>query len=154
MESKMHPFETSSFTSNSLTEEKISPNIHLNKFISKVILSKLYEENKSNQVSMKMFSKINIDKKTYLLLVKTYYMNLFNSIEKLINSVNENKNKITKNEYLSITSFYYHLLKVEKLFIYKEDLVKSLMLQKKMLTIMENYIKNQLIDENFLNDKK
>lgn len=127
------------------------PNNDKQKFIIRLQIMKLIEDYKAKQVNMKMFPNIKNDNKTYLLLTKTYYLNVFNSIEKYLESKKSNGN-LTKNEYLLLISYFYKLSSIKEIFIFNEDYIRSLQLQKKIIEMMKKYIINQLNCEE--DDKK
>ena len=85
------------------------------------------------------------DKKTYLLLKRTYYLNIFDIIEKQINNdelFNKN-NRLTNDKYLQLLSYFIVLVKFEELYINKVDAFKSLQLQSKILNMLKMHIINE-----------
>ena len=85
------------------------------------------------------------DKKTYLLLKRTYYLNIFDIIEKQINNdeVFNKNNRLTNDKYLQLLSYFIVLVKFEELYINKVDAFKSLQLQSKILNMLKMYIINE-----------
>ena len=100
------------------------------------IMNYIEENNKRILVSIKN------DKKTYLLLMRTYYLNEFNKIEKIIDLLNKNYN-LTNETYLQLLSFLNLLLKFEEIYINKFDVLKSLQLQSKIINIIKQFIINK-----------
>ena len=90
-----------------------------------------------------IFGSIKNDKKTYFLLMRTYYLNEIDKIEKAITNdelLNNNCN-LTNEQYLKLLSFLNILLSFEGLFINKIDQFKSLQLQSKIIKIIKtNFI--------------
>lgn len=122
-------------------------NKKIDNFITRVGLSKIFEDYKSQQILMRMFPKLNIDTKTFLMLRKTYYINLFSDIEKLLRNIeinNSNSGVISNNDYICLISYLYKLINSEKILISKEDNVKSLLLQKKIIEIMKIYVEKEM----------
>ena len=100
------------------------------------IMNYIEENNKRILVSIKN------DKKTYLLLMRTYYLNEFNKIEKIIDLLNKNYN-LTNETYLQLLSFLNLLLKFEEIYINKFDVLESLQLQSKIINIIKQFILNK-----------
>ena len=100
------------------------------------IMNYIEENNKRILVSIKN------DKKTYLLLMRTYYLNEFDKIEKIIDLLNKNYN-LTNETYLQLLSFLNLLLKFEEIYINKFDVLKSLQLQSKIINIIKQFIINK-----------
>ena len=86
---------------------------------------------------------LNKDKKTKLLLTRTYYLNVFEKIEKIINNELLNQN-ITYDKYLLLLSCLNVLFNFEDLYINKLDVFKSLKLESKIISIIKKYIINKL----------
>ncbi len=86
---------------------------------------------------------LNKDKKTKLLLTRTYYLNEFEKIEKIINNELLNQN-ITYDKYLLLLSCLNVLFNFEDLYINKLDVFKSLKLESKIISIIKKYIINKL----------
>ena len=89
---------------------------------------------------------IKNDKKTYYLLMRTYYLNEIDKIEKDINNdeLLNNNCKLTSEQYLKLLSFINVLLSFEDLYIYKIDQLKSLQLQSKIIKILKNNFINKI----------
>ena len=86
---------------------------------------------------------LNKDKKTKLLLTRTYYLNEFEKIEKIINNELLNQN-ITYDKYLLLLSCLNVLFNFEDLYINKLDVFTSLKLESKIISIIKKYIINKL----------
>ena len=86
---------------------------------------------------------LNKDKKTKLLLTRTYYLNVFEKIEKIINNELLNQN-ITYDKYLLLLSCLNVLFNFEDLYINKLDVFTSLKLESKIISIIKKYIINKL----------
>ena len=85
------------------------------------------------------------DKKIFLLLKRTFYMNELEKTERYINSekfLGQNYN-LTKDEFNSLVTKFNNLLRLQKLYINFEDLFKSLQLQNKIIHILKIYIMNK-----------
>ena len=89
---------------------------------------------------------IKNDKKTYLLLTRTYYTNEFDKIEKIINNEDLlNKNTtLTKDVYLKLLSYLNILLNFEDYYVSKTDYFRSLQLQSKIISIIKKFLINEL----------
>ena len=89
---------------------------------------------------------IKNDKKTYLLLTRTYYTNEFDKIEQIINNEDLlNKNTtVTKDVYLKLLSYLNILLNFEDYYVYKTDYFRSLQLQSKIISIIKKFLINEL----------
>ena len=93
-----------------------------------------------------IFGSIKNDKKTYFLLMRTYYLNEIDKIEKAITNdelLNNNCN-LTNEQYLKLLSFLNILLSFEGLFINKIDQFKSLQLQSKIIKIIKTNFKHKI----------
>ena len=91
----------------------------------------------------RMLISLNKDKKTKLLLTRTYYLNVFEKIEKIINNELLNQN-ITYDKYLLLLSCLNVLFNFEDLYINKLDVFTSLKLESKIISIIKKYIINKL----------
>ena len=91
----------------------------------------------------RIFISLNKDKKTKLLLTRTYYLNEFEKIEKIINNELLNQN-ITYDKYLLLLSCLNVLFNFEDLYINKLDVFTSLKLESKIISIIKKYIINKL----------
>ena len=104
--------------------------------------------NNTNEQNLPIIHKplfIYSDKKTFLLLKRTYYMQELAKVERYINSekfFGENFN-LTKDEHKRLVMEYNNLLILEKLYINIEDLFKSLQLQNKIINILKIYLMNK-----------
>ena len=93
-----------------------------------------------------IFGSIKNDNKTSFLLTRTYYLNEFDKIEKIINNedlVGKNYS-ITNDLYLQLLSYLNILLCFEDFYVYKTDLYRSLQLQSKIINIIKSYIINKI----------
>ena len=104
------------------------------------IMKYIEENNKQILVSIKE------DKKSFLLITRTYYLNEFNKIEKYLNNEDLLKKniKLTKETYLQLLSFLNLLFKFEDIYINKNDVFKSLQLQNKIVNIIKQYYINNI----------
>jgi hypothetical protein len=106
--------------------------------------NKIFEfiENNNNRLLVS----IKNDKKTYLLLTRTYYTNEFDKIEKIINNEDLlNKNTtLTKDVYLKLLSYLNLLLNFEDFYVSKTDYFRSLQLQSKIISIIKKFLINEL----------
>ena len=129
---------------------KMNTNIHslLNKLAKsndiesyKNKLMKFIEDNNKS-----IFGSIKTDNKAYILLTRTYYLNMFDKIEKNINGnglLKSNYN-LTKEQYLELLSYLNVLVSLEDLCIYKIDILRSLQLQSKIINIIKNFYINKI----------
>ena len=105
------------------------------------IMKYIEENNKRILVSIKN------DKKTFLLLKRTYYLDEFNKIENVINNeeflLNKNDN-LTNEKYLKLLSFLNLLLNFENFYINKNDAFRSLQLQSKIIKIIKKHFKDKI----------
>lgn len=115
---------------------KITNSYDIQSYKNKVM--KNIEENNN-----RMLISLNKDKKTKLLLTRTYYLNVFEKIEKIINNELLNQN-ITYDKYLLLLSCLNVLFNFEDLYINKLDVFKSLKLESKIISIIKKYIINKL----------
>ena len=126
----------------------IDKNVNVNYLINKLAKSndiQAYENKIMNYIeenNKRILVSIKNDKKTYLLLMRTYYLNEFNKIEKIIDLLNKNYN-LTNETYLQLLSFLNLLLKFEEIYINKFDVLKSLQLQSKIINIIKQFIINK-----------
>ena len=135
-------------------EKEVNTNININ---IKSLIDKLSKSNDIESYKNKIFKfieennknllvSIKNDKKTYLLLIRTYYTNEFDKIEKIINNedlVGKNYS-ITNDLYLQLLSYLNILLCFEDFYVYKTDLYRSLQLQSKIINIIKSYIINKI----------
>ena len=86
------------------------------------------------------------DKKTFLLLQRTYYLQELKKTETLINNekFKEEKFNLTNDEFKRLVSEFNNLLNLQNSWICVEDLLKSLQLQNKIINILKIFIINQI----------
>ena len=86
------------------------------------------------------------DKKTFLLLQRTYYLKELQKTETLINNekFKEEKFNLTNDEFKRLVSEFNNLLNLQNSWICVEDLLKSLQLQNKIINILKIFIINQI----------
>ena len=132
-----------------LKNENSKKNNDIKSLINQLVTSNDIQEYKykiMKRIEINSFLSIKNDKKAYLLLIRTYYLNEFDKIEKAINNkelLNKNLN-LSNEQYLEIFSYLNTLLSLEDLYIYKIDSLKSLQLQSKII----NNIKSNFINKN------
>ena len=100
------------------------------------IMKSIEENNK------RIFSSNKKDKKSYLLLTRTYYLKEFEKIDKIIQNeelINEN-NVLTDELYLQLLSYLNLLLSFEDLYINDDDNYRSLQLQSKIINIIKKFV--------------
>ena len=102
------------------------------------VMKYIEENNKRILISIKN------DKKSFLLLTRTYYLNEFNKIEKFINNEERLNNNLTNEKYIQLLSFLNILLKFEEYYINKVDIFKSLQLQSKIINIIKKHFINKI----------
>ena len=102
------------------------------------IMKYIEENNKRILISIKN------DKKSFLLLTRTYYLNEFNKITKFIDNEERLNNNLTNEKYIQLLSFLNILIKFEDYYINKEDIFKSLQLQSKIINIIKKYFINKI----------
>ena len=102
------------------------------------VMKYIEENNKRILISIKN------DKKSFLLLTRTYYLNEFNKIEKFINNEERLNNNLTNEKYMQLLSFLNILLKFEEYYINKEDIFKSLQLQSRIIGIIKKHFTNKI----------
>ena len=133
-------------------EVNTNSNLNIKSLIDKLSKSNDIETYKNNifkfieQNNKRLLVSIKNDKKTYLLLTRTYYTNEFDKIEKIINNEDliNKKNSITNDLYLKLLSYLNILLNFEDFYVYKTDLFRSLQLQSKIIHIIKSYIINKM----------
>ena len=125
----------------------------INSLIQKLAQSKdiqSYENNimKNIEENIKGISdQIKNDKKTYNLLIRTYYLNEIDKIEKDLNNNNEHFNnnaKLTNETYLKLLSYLNALFNLENLYISKIDAFNSLKLQNRIINIIKTNFINKI----------
>ena len=89
------------------------------------------------------------DKKTFLLLQRTYYLQKLKKTETLINNEKylEEKFNLTNDEFKRLISEFNNLLNLQNSWVCVEDLLKSLQLQNKIINILKIFIINQIEDK-------
>ena len=100
------------------------------------IMKSIEESNK------RIFGTNKKDKKSYLLLTRTYYLKEFEKIDKIIQNeelINEN-NVLTDELYLQLLSYLNLLLSFEDLYINDDDNYRSLQLQSKIINIIKKFV--------------
>jgi hypothetical protein len=100
------------------------------------IMKSIEENNK------RIFGTNKKDKKSYLLLTRTYYLKEFEKIDKIIQNeelINEN-NVLTDELYLQLLSYLNLLLSFEDLYINDDDNYRSLQLQSKIINIIKKFV--------------
>ena len=130
-----------------LTEKNQDINLMINKLANSndiqsyknTIIKWIEENNKRILVSLEK------DRKTYLLMTRTNYLNIFDIIEKYINSIEllEPNSKLSNEKYLKLISFFNILVKFEEVYINKFDKFRSLQLQIKIINILKMYFINK-----------
>ena len=129
------------------TEKNQDINLMINKLANsndiqsyKNTIIKWIEEN-----NKRIFVSLEKDRKTYLLMTRTNYLNIFDIIEKYINSIEllEPNSKLSNEKYLKLISFFNILVKFEEVYINKFDKFRSLQLQIKIINILKMYFINK-----------
>ena len=127
-------------------------NAKINSMISKLANAKDIElfknkiKNFIEENNNRIFISIKNDKKDFLLLRRTFYLNIFDKIEKIINNeeiMNPNFN-LQYDKYLRFLSYFNLLLDLEDLYINKVDIFRSLQLQSKIINIIKKYFINKI----------
>ena len=98
----------------------------------------------------RIFNNNKIDQKAYLLMTRTYYLKEFEKIENFINNenlINQNYN-LTNQNYIQLLSYLNALLNLEDIYINKNDLLRSLQLQTKIINIIKSYLINKIGKDN------
>ena len=127
-------------------------NAKINSMISKLANAKDIElfknkiKNFIEENNNRIFISIKNDKKDFLLLRRTFYLNIFDKIEKIINNeelINPNCN-LQYDKYLLFLFYFNLLLDLENLYINKVDIFRSLQLQSKIINIIKKYFINKI----------
>ena len=86
------------------------------------------------------------DKKFFLLLKRTYYMQELAKTENFVNSerFSEKNINLTNEEFQRLVEEFNNLLNLQNLYISFEDLFKGLQLQNKIINILKIYITNKI----------
>ena len=89
---------------------------------------------------------IKNDKKTYNLLLRTYYLKEIDKIEKEINNYEQfnNNYKLTNETYLKLLSYLNVLFNLENVYILKIDEFNSLKIQYRIINIIKKYFINKI----------
>ena len=95
------------------------------------------EENKKKILGLN-----NVDRKYYLLLTRTYYLNELEKMEQIVNieEMAHKKGDLTQDNYLNLLSYLNILIYFEDLYIFKNDNLRGLKLQAKIIEILKNYL--------------
>ena len=104
-------------------------------------IMKYIEEN-----NKRIFISFKNDKKSSLLLTRTYYLNEFNKIEQFINNEEILNNNLTNDKFLQLLSYLNILLKFEDYYINKLDFFRSLQLQSKIINIIKKHFVNKIYE--------
>ena len=98
------------------------------------------EQNNSIRKNEPLF--FNADRKTFFLLMRTYYLKELEKTERFLNSQKflDGNIILTEDEYNYLVAEYNHLLMMENLYLNLEDLFRSLQLQKKITNILKMYL--------------
>ena len=94
----------------------------------------------------RIFNNNKIDQKAYLLMTRTYYLKEFEKIENFINNenlINQNYN-LTNQNYIKLLSYLNALLNLEDIYINKNDCLRSLQIQSKIINIIKRYLINKI----------
>ena len=102
-----------------------------------------------NALLVKKPAYLYTDKKTFLLLQRTYYLQKLKKTETLINNekYREEKFNLTNDEFKRLVSEFNNLLNLQNSWVCVEDLLKSLQLQNKIINILKIFIINQIEDK-------
>ena len=99
-----------------------------------------------NKLSVNRPLYLYTDKKSFLLLKRTYYLKELKKTETLINNEKfmGEKFNLTNDEFKRLVSEFNNLINLQNLLICSEDLLKSLQLQNKIIKILKIFIINQI----------
>ena len=133
------------------TANPIEKNQDINLMINKLANSNDIQSYKNTIIkwieenNKRIFVSLEKDRKTYLLMTRTNYLNIFDIIEKYINSIEllEPNSKLSNEKYLKLISFFNILVKFEEVYINKFDKFRSLQLQIKIINILKMYFINK-----------
>ena len=123
--------------------DKLASNYDIQSYKNK--LMNFIEEN-----NKRIFNTNKIDQKAYLLMTRTYYLKEFEKIENIVNNenlINQNYN-LTNQNYIQLLSYLNALLNLEDIYINKNDLLRSLQLQTKIINIIKSYLINKIGKDN------
>ena len=115
-------------------------NTHDIKSYKNKVLKFIEDNNKRIMVSAKN------DKKTQLLLTRTFYLNEFDKIENVINNEEllNQKHILREQQYLQLVSYLNILFIFEDLYINKTDIYRSLILRNRIINIIKKYLINKI----------
>ena len=119
--------------------DKLARNYNIKLYKNKLI--NFIEEN--NKV---IFNLNQIDRKSYLLMTRTYYLKEFETIETYINNellLNQNIN-LTKEKFIQLLSYLNVFLYFEDIYINKYDIKISLQIQSQIINIIKTYLINKI----------
>ena len=128
----------------------LDKNLNISNLINKLAKSNDIESYKNRimkyieENNKRIFISIEKDKKSFLLLTRTYYLNEFNKIENFINNEERLNNNLTNEKYLQLLSFLNLLLKLEDFYLTKLDFFKSLQIQSKIINIIKRNFINKI----------
>ena len=94
----------------------------------------------------RIFNSNKIDQKEYLLMTRTYYLKEFEKIDNFINNENliSQNNNLTNQNYIKLLSYLNALLNLEDIYINKNDCLRSLQIQSKIINIIKRYLINKI----------
>ena len=127
-------------------------NINISSLINKLANSNDIESYKNRimkyieENNKRIFISFKNDKKSSLLLTRTYYLNEFNKIEQFINNEEILNNNLTNDKFLQLLSYLNILLKFEDYYINKLDFFRSLQLQSKIINIIKKHFVNKIYE--------
>ena len=119
--------------------DKLANNYDIQSYKNK--LMNFIEEN-----NKRIFNNNKIDQKAYLLMTRTYYLKEFEKIDNFINNENlisQNYN-LTNQNYIKLLSYLNALLNLEDIYINKNDCLRSLQIQSKIINIIKRYLINKI----------
>ena len=119
--------------------EKLSSTYDIQSYKNKFM--KFIEEN-----NKRIFNSNKIDQKACLLMTRTYYLKEFEKIENIVNNKyfsNQNYN-LTNQKYIQLLSYLNVLVNLEDIYINKNDFLRSLQIQTKIVNIIKRYFINKI----------
>ena len=119
--------------------DKLANNYDIQSYKNK--LMNFIEEN-----NKRIFNNNKIDQKAYLLMTRTYYLKEFEKIDNFINNENliSQNNNLTNQNYIKLLSYLNALLNLEDIYINKNDCLRSLQIQSKIINIIKRYLINKI----------
>ena len=119
--------------------DKLANNYDIQSYKNK--LMNFIEEN-----NKRIFNNNKIDQKAYLLMTRTYYLQEFEKIDNFINNENliSQNNNLTNQNYIKLLSYLNALLNLEDIYINKNDCLRSLQIQSKIINIIKRYLINKI----------